>query len=1689
MAKIGQGTIKNLPTLEKNIPKIKEHADKEKEVIATGTARQDTKRVFRSFEAAISNLSGPALRLNEGMKELQRLIYIELVDAGDAGDIDKFKELLDNISQRSVILLDRLSRLNKAVADNDAAELDKVKKEIESDPKGENGVTSTPDAGGTAAGTVDTSTVSTPEKKKKGDTVTFEGQSFVVGEKYTLSQKSDPSKSMDIYILDGSVDGDVKFNFGLNDPKISILSLALLRNSDVVLSSEVVAAATGTGDKQEKLEKKEITLDGGIVVKVDEEYSLVKGNSEKFVRVKDITMDENGEDLFVVSPKDMDEITFVYTKEEFLEGLDAAANKLMGQGASEVPATHEGGRDRGVVFHKDYIELPGKDGEDAIKIKKGDTVLYTNTANTVIEYKLHAVEKNLKVIFVIDPSGHKSQINLEQMKVGNLRKGDAGTDYDAETQRLIEKRKLIEDIRNLKVGDTIISNSGTKRKVTLMDGAKIEVFTTKINGDTFTQEFDINDFAHHKSWIKEIKKQDQAPQPEVIIESEIIEGQSYDALLGEDKVTVKIEKILDDGKVRISYMSDGVKTTGTIKESDLLHAISKAKQMEQAPQQEVIIEPEIVEGQSYDILLGEDKVTVKIEKILENGNVRISSMLNGVKKIGVIEESNLLRVILKAKQMEQAPQAPAQERTAIPAVATEQAEAVRERSSEAEMSSQEMFEMIGPEKLRGLFNDFLNPENTPEQMYEKFKVLFSGKENLPAGFKEKWEAGVYKIVCDAVRGIVEYAKAREIQRHPEIKAHEEKTKGGGFWTRIKRGLPHGLMSGGLAASAAVGVGVLTGGAGLAAVAAAGAAGTWARRVLKRDKAKTDQKEYADVLKGVESDLKLSGFPVGMQLNIGLEQMMSAVQLAMKESESTSQLSQDERVKALRDDVLERLVQNSGDALREGATPEALEKHANYRLASSSRKIDAKNRERLLANNTYEATKRLEQNSSFFGALGKYISSGAQSELWLHDKSKLKRYLGDAISMTFGGAVGATIAVTAPVGLVAYGPWGEFLARTGLRAGVGASTKGMESFLNAGAELEQQKTAKLERLQGLVDSFGSIGEMTQEKMNALYREVEKTDEFVAQKSPEFMARLAKAMKDGAGRGAFTGVLGALFEGGKWGVEGGFKDMYGRLADWFDVDFPTVPTTSVAGGGPTGPTTSIASRTTTVPGGATVPTTPGSPAVPHGGSSTGIPRGGAAKNALNMNKPSVTGWNTPPPGGYKSPTSFIAESYNIKKGEGLLHAANDFQRGSYRTQMLNSLKTAHPEWDGLTDNQIFHKWRVEEVEKFGVRIPKDGGGWENTKTLRPDAEIELVFDKDGPHMQVSDASQKAGLVSAPHAPRVYGGGSKPNRGLLDFGTDRSYDDAVTDGQGRVLDGMTGKPMLDENDNEIFARGSAPLERGADDLQQLPNADVKRELKYPQGAIIPPGEGQTSGVVAGGEVVAAPQAPELSAAEQAVQRAQQDKINIILTDGAFKEENRRFVWDQYPHVNNDDFKEFVKDYIGPRRDFDGTDKDQLGHLMASWKEQAADIERLALQQESAALPPQASPVLERPAAPEIEPPSAVEIPAPGAGIEASAGSPVAVKEAAGGKQTVSIWRPDQGKAVDIAFPESYKPRVDSDGKLHLTFLGSEGTGNISWHDTSSGKTAFLDIDDGTAIDRYDLGKLVKDEYSDPERIENPS
>lgn len=127
-----------------------------------------------------------------------------------------------------------------------------------------------------------------------------------------------------------------------------------------------------------------------------------------------------------------------------------------------------------------------------------------------------------------------------------------------------------------------------------------------------------------------------------------------------------------------------------------------------------------------------------------------------------------------------------------------------------------------------------------------------------------------------------------------------------------------------------------------------------------------------------------------------------------------------------------------------------------------------------------------------------------------------------------------------------------------------------------------------------------------------------------------------------------------------------------------------------------------------------------------------------------------------------------TFEIQKGDGLLSAANNFQKHpELGGKLLDSLKSSHKDWlssanvkakamglsgerlNDFVDKSILHRWRVEEVERFGVRMPQKGGEWLYTKTIHPGAKIELVFGNDGPHLQIADKN-----FVTEHAPRTLG-----------------------------------------------------------------------------------------------------------------------------------------------------------------------------------------------------------------------------------------------------------------------------------------------------------------------------------------------
>ncbi len=338
----------------------------------------------------------------------------------------------------------------------------------------------------------------------------------------------------------------------------------------------------------------------------------------------------------------------------------------------------------------------------------------------------------------------------------------------------------------------------------------------------------------------------------------------------------------------------------------------------------------------------------------------------------------------------------------------------------------EMLDIVGRDKVKSILDEYIAMNNSaPELLREKFRDIFDDSHDIVFAkeFLDKWKETMHETVADAVHMIAEEAKAKQIQRHEAMQAYKEEQedqKKGGLWKRIKRALPHATLSAGMAASAAIGVGVLTGGTGWLAMGAAGAAGTLARRLLKGDKAAKEREKYAKLVQQIEEDIEGQTLPE-KDLEMCLDQV-AGVLLGARSSE----ISDPAELRLVAAQAVAEKAKIRMDVRRDS---ESTERYAEARLAHLDLKLDSLNKEKLQNNNVYDATNRLAQSSSFFGAIRSHIASGAATDLWLHDESRKKRVMGHAISMTFGGVVGSTVGMVAGLG---YERLGAFLARSGVR---------------------------------------------------------------------------------------------------------------------------------------------------------------------------------------------------------------------------------------------------------------------------------------------------------------------------------------------------------------------------------------------------------------------------------------------------------------------------------------------------------------------------------------------------------------------------------------------------------------------------------------------------------------------------------
>ena len=142
-----------------------------------------------------------------------------------------------------------------------------------------------------------------------------------------------------------------------------------------------------------------------------------------------------------------------------------------------------------------------------------------------------------------------------------------------------------------------------------------------------------------------------------------------------------------------------------------------------------------------------------------------------------------------------------------------------------------------------------------------------------------------------------------------------------------------------------------------------------------------------------------------------------------------------------------------------------------------------------------------------------------------------------------------------------------------------------------------------------------------------------------------------------------------------------------------------------------------------------------------------RPGGVKDMENVALHTAHDWHPPtsgqtdftPIGGTKAPSVVdaipgprphlsVQDSYVIKKGDGLLNAANHFQGDKAQlAEMMKGIRAGHPEWAGKSNGYVLRHWRLEQIHKEGYDF---GDGWRSgTKTVHAGAEVKLVFDEKG------------------------------------------------------------------------------------------------------------------------------------------------------------------------------------------------------------------------------------------------------------------------------------------------------------------------------------------------------------------------
>ncbi len=696
---------------------------------------------------------------------------------------------------------------------------------------------------------------------------------------------------------------------------------------------------------------------------------------------------------------------------------------------------------------------------------------------------------------------------------------------------------------------------------------------------------------------------------------------------------------------------------------------------------------------------------------------------------------------------------------------TEQVNSGEHTSPEAGMEY--IFEFLGKEKLADLhqrfalaaFEQFHNTESLMQTVENEMKFLFATldqhqKDALEPKLREynfstfdafdtHWQKEGWKIL----RNIIDRMVAQDLQgfiesdtelhklmseqdspagakkapdTHGGHGAHDShdihgshaapapqpKTKEGWIaraWNRTKAGILTGAATSGIIASLNTWANTS-----ISARAAAGTVGIFAtigQRIF--DRSQYEKKLQARDALRADVSARIKGKFLEKQKNIGGERMLSVLDAVLHKgvnvgSESAvHQASLDTDIKHKQDEVLRLLTSASGQGI-------TAEEKANY--LAEAKEIEERLTELRLdrallihdQNNpatAYTQTVRdVTNTSSFFSMAWQRATRDVSGDNHGMFGSKADFWKGTVAAALVNGAVGFTLASFLPrTGILDIQ---SDMARAGTRFGIIGGIKGTQAALLERGKFEAAQRKLLKEARILLE----------------HGEIEKAQRLIvdAQKITTWGDRALAGVKTGL----IAGTVGA-------GVGAGVDVLRNTF---FPQDFDSDKNTKVQ-------------QYQDVPG----PQEKDFPAKPDRGGIKIVPEPVRTESIANDLK---------------------LRTFEVNKGDGLLTSANHFQKHpTVGPRLLESLKQNHQDWlssattkakamglsgerlNDFVDKSVLHRWRVEEVERFGVRIPKDGGGWIYTKTLQPGAQIELVFKSDGPHLQIADKN-----FVTEHAPRV-------------------------------------------------------------------------------------------------------------------------------------------------------------------------------------------------------------------------------------------------------------------------------------------------------------------------------------------------